>query len=66
MKLWNWIKIHVLRRKPSLWIKKKFVITYWTRRDAESEIEIPEIRFKPAVEVETTFYVDKLFIDPRK
>ena len=59
-RFWNWLKAKLRRKKP-LWIKKKVVISYWTHRDYEAEIEIPEIKFKPANQ--QSYYVDTLHIE---
>lgn len=59
-RLVDWIKNHVLRQKPSDWIKREVMIEYWTRRDAPGfVIEIGKIRFAPLVKQET-FYIDKI------
>ena len=61
-RFWNWLKAKFQRKKP-LWIEKKVVITYWTHRDHEAEIEIPEIKFKSA---KPLYYVDELHIERKE
>lgn len=63
----DWLKrlcstlYNVLRRRK-LWIKKEVKVEYWTRRDAEAELEITGVKVKPAEERSETVYVDRVRI----
>ena len=46
MKIIEWFKTHILRRKPSNWIKKKLEISYWTSKEAEATIDIISLTFR--------------------
>lgn len=61
-KVWEWIRIHIFRRKPSEWIRKEVKINYWTKKgECEAELEIPKVTFRPKHKSQE-MYVDKIEI----
>lgn len=55
----NWLR-RLFHKKPKTWIKKKLIITYWTRAENPATLAIESLKFK-SVE-SSQFYIDNLTI----
>jgi len=63
--VWEWIRTHILRRKPSEWVKKETKISFWTKKgEHEAELELPQVAFRPKHGKQEA-YIDKIEIKPK-